>query len=412
MSDEISGAVSPRETTPLFETDRATDMRRRISVSQMQDRPSLVRRTFLSVRIIFLVAVVFMLIANFGRQRPVYLHQFAPKHGASTSPSPANGKVTARVLTYNTFIRPKLVGFNDFKDERLERLSRLVGKYDLMSFQELFWTSGPRKAKFLRNIALKHELNYVASGPVPGLPGLLRFPPKLIDAGLVIVSRFPIIKADYHIFSACILRSADAYVEKGVLYARIAIFGDKSRRFIHYFTVHLQASNHRTDGLPYDERRLMQVQELVNFAKEQTADDPHGVILIAGDFNIDGRIGYSNNSSSKVYSAAMRILETLRPNVVMQDLPYNAYGHKHPVTTAGGLDGNMQWNERIDYIFLNSKEKEGSGVPLVAAAKSGSVRVEEFRVRKEEGLPYDTLSDHYGLEAEIVISDQRVAATS
>lgn len=394
---------SPGETSPLFT--------RPSHLGSNTSPTNTIRRRSIPVRMLLLIAVVLLFVFNVGRRRRVYLHGPSPAVDttvvSATTKSGANRTVSARVLTLNTFMRPVLVGINDYKDARIADLSQAVGVFDIVCFQELFWTSGPRKARFLRDIADKHGINYAASVPVPGLPGLFRFQPKIIDGGLVIASRFPIVEADYYTYSQSNLRSIDKIVAKGVLYARISIIKESPQRYVHVFTTHMQADND-LKGIPFEETRVKQLRELTAFVRRKTANDPYGVILFTGDLNINARAGFNDASSSKEYDNAMRILQTIRPHIKLQDLLYDANGQSHPITSAGGLDGSTQKKEQLDYIFLSSPDNSRNDLPLVAHAMSGSVRVEEFRKRateKDKTAHYNTLSDHYGVQADIMFLD-------
>lgn len=360
----------------------------------------------LSLRTVLYATIALVVITNVGRKPPVYLSRPGPAID-DVSPVTATGNsrtLSARVFSLNTFIRPLFVGVGDYKDERLADLHPVLQPYDIVCLQELFWTTGPRKSAFLNKIS-EHGLLYQASAPVPGLPGLFRFPPKFIDAGLVIVSRYPIVKAEYHTFSRAIYRSIDIIVSKGVLYARVSLFGDKPVRYAHVFTMHLQANN-GMDDVPFDKVRALQMSEIADFVKQMTEDDPNGLVILAGDFNVDARSGYDDPSSSIEYKAAVEKLLSFRPETQLKDILYLANNESHPVTTAGGLKGTNQKNERLDYIFVSSARMEASDVPLVADAVPGSVRVEELRkYSPASDAPYDTLSDHYGVKAEILFTE-------
>lgn len=382
------------------------------SDSALTSRPP---RQLPSLHMFLLLAILFLIfLFNCTRRRKVYLSSPSPT-ALQSSLIPAsttrglNRTASIRLLSLNTFIRPFLVGVNDHKDDRLLDLLDILRGYDLTCFQELFWTAGPRKAAFLSRIAERYGLIYTASSPVPGISGLLRFPPKVIDAGLVIASRYPIVAADYHTYGRAVSTSIDYIVGKGVLYARVSLFAEQPQRFVHVFTTHMQANN----GLhhaPFDKVRALQLRELVDFVRRKTEDDPNGVVMLTGDFNVDARSAFDDASSSDQYKSAMNTLQSFRSGIPVRDLLYEASRWSHPVTTAGGLDGSTQKNERLDYIFLSSSDAHGDGVPLVATPLLGSVRVEELRkdgggARKEA---YNTISDHYAIRAEIVCSEARL----
>lgn len=232
---------------------------------------------------------------------------------------------------------------------------------------------------------------------------MLRFPPKIIDAGLVIASKFPIVKTEYHTFSQAISRSIDYIVAKGALYARVSLFADAPERYAHVFTMHLQANNGLQD-VPFDKVRRTQLVEIARFVSRMTEDDPMGVVILAGDFNVDARAGFDDPRSSDEYREAVRVLQRIRSDMSVRDLLYEANNHSHPVTTAGGLKGTHQTNERLDYIFLSAVE--GGQVELEAEVKDGSVQVSELWVGNNRAeSEFDTLSDHYGVRAEILFSE-------
>lgn len=349
------------------------------------------------------IFLALFLIFNLGRRIPPYLRRPGPHSASPASTSTAARKRAVRFFSLNTFIRPMLVGLNDYKDHRLTYLLHALHPFDILCLQELFWTTGPRKARFLDNLASHHGFHYQASAPVPGLPGLLRFPPKIIDAGLVIASKFPIVKTEYHTFSQAISRSIDYIVAKGALYARVSLFADAPERYAHVFTMHLQANNGLQD-VPFDKVRRTQLVEIARFVSRMTEDDPMGVVILAGDFNVDARAGFDDPRSSDEYREAVRVLQRIRSDMSVRDLLYEANNHSHPVTTAGGLKGTHQTNERLDYIFLSAVE--GGQVELEAEVKDGSVQVSELWVGNNRAeSEFDTLSDHYGVRAEILFSE-------
>lgn len=284
------------------------------------------------------------------------------------------------------------MGVNDFKDQRLADLLPVLQPDDVVCLQELFWTTGPRKQRFL-NALVEEGLIHYASSPIPYLNGLLHWPPKIIDAGLVIASRRPIIETDYFTFSRASVRSIDIIVAKGVLYARICIFG-RPQKYAHVFTMHLQANNGLEDE-PFDEIRRSQLEEIVSFVKDKTSDDPLGTIILAGDFNVDARKGFSDGSSSEEYNAAVDILKRIRTEEVLNDVLFQANG-EHPVTSAGGLYGKTGKRERLDYIFMLDGGVSGD---VNVCVRNGSVAVDELSVA---GKTYSTMSDHYAVKADFV----------
>lgn len=408
----------PSETSPLFNPNAQTSP----DASPLAELPttlsSFVRTPLsflkrlkqllhlLTLRTIVYATIAVVVITNVGRKPPPYLSSPGPalQMSGPVKAAGANRTLSARILSLNTFIRPVLIGVGDYKDERLSDLLPLLRPYDVVCLQELFWTTGPRKTAFLKGIA-EHGLLYHASSPIPGLPGLFHLPPKIIDAGLVIASRYPIVKTDYHTFSQAIYRSIDIIVSKGVLYARVILFPDNPARYAHIFTMHLQANNGLGD-VPFDKIRASQIVEIKDFVKRMTKDDPNGVIILAGDFNVDARAAHNDSSSSKEYKEAYASLRSFRPETEVQDILFLANNESHPVTSAGGLKGTTQKNERLDYVFLSCADRQAKEVPLLAEAVLGSVQVDELRKSPPNSdAPYNTISDHYGVKAEIALTE-------
>ena len=116
----------------------------------------------------------------------------------------------------------------------------------------------------------------------PTKPGF--WSPYFIDSGLVILSRFPILRKAQMTYSR--FCSSDAMSAKGALYARIKI-GDS---ILHLFNTHLQANYLHSDFYTYMKSvqyKTYQLKELTEFIDENTKDmGQDDQILVMGDFNI------------------------------------------------------------------------------------------------------------------------------
>lgn len=312
------------------------------------------------------------------------------------SPNLDKGPFAMDLLSLNTFMRPIGIGRRDYKDARLVDLMHVTTTgFDIVCFQELFAMSGTRKQRLLQYAAETGGLLYNANAPVPGLAGLLRWPPKLFDGGLSIISRYPIVSTDFMEFDTSLASSFDYVVAKGVLYARVCVRCTEPMAFVHVFTTHLQANN-SVEGLPYASVRHKQLQQLVSFVGAVTSDDTAGVVLLCGDFNVNARSGYEDAHSSEEYRGMMRILHALRPGVKLRDVLFDANNGSHPVTSAGELFGTKQEHKRLDYIFLGVTAR----APVKARVVPGSVEVRKFLNPHPSGeRPYRTFSDHFGVES-------------
>jgi len=196
-----------------------------------------------------------------------------------------------KILTYNIFLRPPPVknNENDWKDERLADFIKLLDCYDIICLQEMFGAFNNRKQELIR-YANRSGLFFYCDSPSPSF-----FSKFLVDGGLLILSRFPIVESEFRPFKYCVL--SDSLAHKGILYAKIKI----GEAYLSIFNVHLQASYFGSTHYHWDisvKTRIDHVDELVNFIKEVTYDRNYfletanmkkqvGKILLMGDFNVD-----------------------------------------------------------------------------------------------------------------------------
>lgn len=94
-----------------------------------------------------------------------------------------------KILTYNIFMRPYGIKTNksDHKEERLSEIIQKVKNHQIVCFQEAFDTLTHRHNKLISE-SKKVGFKYFANGSPPGL-----LSPFLIDSGLLILSKFPIV---------------------------------------------------------------------------------------------------------------------------------------------------------------------------------------------------------------------------
>jgi endonuclease/exonuclease/phosphatase family metal-dependent hydrolase len=137
-----------------------------------------------------------------------------------------------KILTYNIFLRPPPIktNENDWKDERMYEFIKHFPQFDIICLQEMFGTFNSRKHDLIR-FAVKSGFFFFVDTPSPSF--LSKY---LVDGGLVILSRFPIIESAFIPFKYGVL--SDSLAQKGVLYAKIEI----KNTILHLFTTHLQAS--------------------------------------------------------------------------------------------------------------------------------------------------------------------------
>lgn len=102
--------------------------------------------------------------------------------------------------------------------------------------------------------------------------------PKFVGAGLLIASKWPIVKKDSVVFKKIVKTTSDYLATKGALYVAI----QKGQKVYHIFNTHLQA----TDSSKAKRVRLEQTKELKLF-KDRLEIPQHDPVIFAGDFNED-----------------------------------------------------------------------------------------------------------------------------
>jgi hypothetical protein len=238
--------------------------------------------------------------------------------------------------------------------------------------------------------------------------------PTAVDSGLLVMSRFPIVKQRFRSFKLGIF--SDSASDKGYIYCKINVRGD----VIHLFTLHLQASYLTSDqSLYHKELSLITRRHQCQLLKREMTEilstefAERDLILMIGDFNINAheeRECLEQNSLLKAfipeefheYNELVQLMEgtrdgehLLRCQYRLRDLLFEHYGF-HPTTY--GEEGLMVLThrdeygipQRLDYAFqVECRHSKPALVPVIA-----SCEVEKGKV---EGQPFTQLSDHYGM---------------
>jgi len=325
-------------------------------------------------------------------------------------------------LTYNFFLRPPGINNNgnDHKEERLLKFSdTYMALFDVICLQEVFAFGSTRRTRLIE-AAKKVGLSYSSCNRNPCFI-------KGIDGGLVILSKFPIVKSSNLTYKHGV--HSDALSNKGCLYVKLNIQEDFH---IHVFNTHTQASY--SNDLPLDDKsvqiRLKQIAELRRFINETLVGKPIGeLVFLCGDFNVNSRLSRFENdkSSTEEYNLMSQALsQTVNaPGVSgetvsdykFRDLLFDQLGY-HPITYGDFLndkEGKPTPREVIltapadycsaqslDYIFQLDESNETSNLPC--KAKVHSMQVEQFFIPEPtDKSPYTQMSDHYGLSVQIDI---------
>ncbi len=137
-----------------------------------------------------------------------------------------------KILSYNIFLRPPPVknNENDWKDERLYDFLLELKDFDIICLQEMFGTLTTRRQSLIK-ISSKLGFFYFYEIPPPSF-----FSKNIIDGGLLILSRFPIVDTDFQPYTYSVLDCI--FGQKGCLFVKIKI----KDSYLAIINTHLQAS--------------------------------------------------------------------------------------------------------------------------------------------------------------------------
>ena len=354
-----------------------------------------------------------------------------------------------RVLTFNIFMRPPAVKNNidDYKEERFEEFIKLFHEYDIICNQEVFSGLNTRKERLV-SYATKAGFFDAVTSSKPGF-----WDHYMIDGGLVILSRFPIVYSAEHTYSR--YANDDSMSKKGILYAKVKI-GDCH---LHVFNTHMQANYFHSSFYTYVKSiqyKTYQVKELVEFIDYHTQNlGPGDEIVVLGDFNISSRDANSykrekirrlseiypefaymledefdflkeyeimmlilaNNGKFRVHNLKQHIQEDGVDPVTFADIGLDEEGKEAPVDVHLTHKSDLMSAQSIDYIFKferidgatvdeeaqrASKKQMTKKDPVDDLTKAGerleidpsTMKVEKFEI---QGKIFTHLSDHYGL---------------
>lgn len=296
-----------------------------------------------------------------------------------------------RLLSLNLFLRPPLISnpTGDFKEARTAFFCKsILPSYDLVCLQEVFGLLSSRKARI---IAAAKALGYAYSveSPAPGF-----FASHLIDGGLLILSRYPVLEWEFRSFEFAIF--PDTLADKGVLYCKLEVAGGP----LHLFTAHTQSAYETSDMdlfRLYRSVTLRQIEAIANFIREKRTQT--GLIVLVGDLNIDAQASSKPLVDSSVkdeYTSLMSVLRDLQPCDVLTE----ACG-VHPATHGRLCDGkpedtvltetSAQGKElALDYLFTFNEAKAELGVDRT------HTYIDPLLV---QGQPFTQISDHAAIRS-------------
>jgi len=187
-----------------------------------------------------------------------------------------------RTLTYNIFERPLIkTNESDWKQERLDEFIKHLNFYDIICLQEMFGSLNNRKDQIIKK-ALEAGFYFIADIPPPSF-----FSKSIVDGGLLILSRFPILDNKFYPFTSTVL--SDHISQKGIQYCKIQVIDS----ILHIFNTHLQASYNGTSEFDMNlsiNTRKDHLKRVVTIIKEYMVNISNlDTIILLGDFNVNSR---------------------------------------------------------------------------------------------------------------------------
>ncbi|KAK4511799.1 uncharacterized protein ATC70_003798 [Mucor velutinosus] len=440
LQDHDSESDEELASSPFIATQR---QRRTCSMARNKSRYCCCFRTRKSCLLVCLVACIVPL-ASFVIFCSVYFSPVALPHipVSSSSSSSSNGHVdtvptslpptsSPRLLTFNMFMRPPGVknNENDYKNERLDYIiNHVLPLHDIITIQEAFAYAN-RRIDQLLIAAFDQGFYYHVASP-------RHYPWDLGgDGGLLILSRYPIKKADRIEFSRGV--HADWLSFKGALHALIQV-GDNKDQLVHVYTTHTQASYDNGGKLNLDDTkvRLSQFAHVHQFIQDTAQDDTHPILLM-GDLNVDAAVhngslpDVPSHDSSLAYTMMMDVLRGKGTDLKLiggenendglsytstwrldnlTDVPYATFGY-HPVTfgdykkTPNGTlvpaetiltsHNQLLTVQSIDRLLWAGNRSQNHTMTL------SNITVQRFFIdgKNASSYPFTQISDHYGLSA-------------
>jgi endonuclease/exonuclease/phosphatase family metal-dependent hydrolase len=277
------------------------------------------------------------------------------------TPSPST---KLKILSWNIYMLPGIVAMNG-KTERATAIGEVLrhSDYDVIVFQEAFHQPSRKKIYQL----LKDKFPYQAG------PANQKLVSLKTNSGIWIFSKHPIVSTKSIIFKN---RSGiDAFSRKGALLVEISF----QHRRVQIAGTHLQNSGpswiKQTQCVEFYHRVLK---------PEFKRDVPQ---IICGDFNI-------NQENSEEYKSMLQNLNAVDTEL-SSGLIYSYDRAKNDLHVERGTKADL-----IDYILVRNKvELEEVNTKIVA-------------IRKKWCAKHSDLSDHFALEAELVLNSMFASFSS
>jgi endonuclease/exonuclease/phosphatase family metal-dependent hydrolase len=288
---------------------------------------------------------------------------------------------TIKCLQYNVDWCPSFCSFGRemYMTERMNQFAAAIKDYDIVCLEGAYQMGSDLVTSFVK-ICRGNGLRFVLSGDRPS--GL-----KVLDSGLLILSKYPVAAYEYAEFKA----KGSIFAQEGAIYCKLRT---SALEFVHVVVTNLTKSKGKEPAASEKALRRKQQGEVVALIKRHVTDTLP--LFVFGDFGIDGRNGNEYDTFKD-----FKIEGFTRHDILHESL------NEHPVTF-GDTDDNDKPRENVltepefrkakasvDYIFHFKTEAKDWVVDSVKGS------VEKFAVG---GRQYTQLASHYGVEATITVT--------
>lgn len=221
-----------------------------------------------------------------------------------------------QILAYNVFLRPGVVGVEDYREQRFPELVEAIRRYDIMGLSEVF--DDECREEMIKRLKSTHP--YVVEPPESNNPFLQ-------DGGITLFSRYQILFAKKMIYEDA--EGWDAMSEKGAIFVRL-LLPDGS--IIEVVLTHTQAD---AEQFAVRQKQFNQLRQFIQ--QHHQAGLP---LFIIGDCNVIGDKTDEYNDMLTRLGAPQDVYRTLH-----SEPGYTWNGPENPLAGGNSL-------ERLDYILL------------------------------------------------------------
>lgn len=274
---------------------------------------------------------------------------------------------------------------NTYNKERANLIADEFSQYDVVCLNEAYSYVGSPVKSFIQKMSY-FGFKYVARSPSASLTSL-----ELVDGGVIILSKLPILRQNVLTFS--LSNGIDMAIGKSAVYARI-----QTNQGAHVHLVATCLQSPVADS--YDMCKAVRMCQLreIRAMLQRSAMDGCPIVII-GDLNVDAHLPEAV-SKAKV-SEYQRMIENMTiDEYTLTDGLYESY-NEHPTTLGDAAHNTLTEpidqgaNRSVDYVWLFSRN-EGNYV-----IDTQNSTILKFEAKNQK---FSHLSDHYGVLAEISLS--------